>query len=186
MKPVDQVCDQLLVCSCLEHFATSDGACNVDGFQQRVAPAVVEHQDAEVVGHPPLHVEQGGAAKTSVFLLALRGHALVVCAQLEPPDVFARRREIRPVHQVPVVVADMGVQVDAGTVQPPMPVSADGCQKPLPVHVNAAAAHCEATTLHARFQHHIIVPISEWNVTLASIHDIQQIWPSAMISDTKV
>jgi hypothetical protein len=177
---------QLLVCSRLEHFATSDGACSIDGFQQRAAPAVVEHQGAEVVGHPPLHVVHRGAAHTSVVLHALRGHALVVRAQLVPPDVVARRREIPPVHQVPVVVADMGVQVDAGTVQPPIPVSADGCQKPLPAHVNAAAAHCKATTLHAQFQRQIIVPISDWNVNLASIQDIQQLWPSAIISDTKV
>jgi hypothetical protein len=145
-----------LECSRLEHFATGDGARIIYGFQQRAAAAAVEGQDAIVVGHAPLHVVQGGAAHASVLLHALRCHALVVRAQLVPPDVVARRRKVRPVHEVPVAVADEGVQVEAGAVEPALPVPADAGQKPLRAHLDAAAAHCKATTL----QCHSPIPTS--------------------------
>jgi hypothetical protein len=58
-----------LCCSHAEHFAADDGA-RVHGFQQRAAPAVVEHQGAAIVGHPRLRVVEGGAPHALVVLRA--------------------------------------------------------------------------------------------------------------------
>ena len=99
----------------MKHFAAGD-------VKEGAAAAVVENQLAAAVEDAGFDVVECGAPGSAVVLGALGRHALVVCAQLEPPDVLARSDEVRAVHQVAIAIADVLVEVERSAVEPPVSV----------------------------------------------------------------
>lgn len=117
-------------------------------LQQQSPPfAVVPHQVAAVIRHPPLHVVEGVRSQGAVHVVALGFHSLVVGPELVPPDVDARVRKRGTVDEVAVGVADVRVQVQRGSGVTSATVTARR-QQVAGFHSCAGAGNREAAALH--------------------------------------